>query len=88
MILSNGTNHFENNVYSFAELTGSDVLDPYGKDIECYRYVYALLATGMPMLIEKLHLREHAILPKKRGRRKKIENIAEENSTEMKDCII
>ena len=80
-----GVEDIENNVYSFAELTGSDVLDPYGKDIECYRYVYALLATGMPMLIEKLHLREHAILPKKRGRRKKIENNDETNSTEMKE---
>lgn len=80
-----GVEEIENNVYSFAELTGSDVLDPYGKDIDCYRYVYALLATGMPMLIEKLCLREYAVLPKKRGRRKKIENTAEENSTEMKE---
>ena len=80
-----GVEEIENNVYSFAELTGSDVLDPYGKDIDCYRYVYALLATGMPMLIEKLRLREYAVLPKKRGRRKKTENTAEENSTEMKE---
>ena len=47
----------ENNVYSFAEITGYEILDPYGKDIECYRYVYGLLSAGMAQLIEKLALR-------------------------------
>ena len=50
----------ENNVYSFAEITGYEILDPYGKDIDCYRYVYGLLAAGMPSLLEKLDLKNNA----------------------------
>lgn len=49
----------ENNVYSFAEITGYEILDPYGKDVDCYRYVFGLLAAGMPTLIEKLRLKEN-----------------------------
>ena len=30
------------------------MLDPYGKDIDCYRYVYELIAGGMSALFEKL----------------------------------
>ncbi len=54
----------ENNVYSFVDITGGGVLDPYGKDIDCYRYVYSLLATGISALIEKLDLPTHAYQPK------------------------
>ena len=71
----------ENNVYSFYELCGYEVIDPYGKDIDCYRYVYTLLSMGMDCLIERLQLRVHAYVPKtkaktstqpkKRGRPKK-----------------
>ena len=61
----------ENNVYSFAELVGYEIPDPYGKDIECYRYVFQQLARGMSALIEKLDLRSLATQPKKRGRPKK-----------------
>lgn len=50
----------ENNVYSFAELTGEEVLDPYGRGMDCYRYVYSLLEGGMSAIIEKLRLRENA----------------------------
>ena len=50
----------ENNVYSFAELTGEEVMDPYGKGIDCYRYVYSLLDGGMSALIAKLQLRDNA----------------------------
>ena len=49
-----GEENIENNVYCFSELTGYEVLDPYGKDLDCYRYVYELLAGGMSALIEKL----------------------------------
>lgn len=73
VLRKSGAEDIENNIYSFAELAGSEVLDPYGKDIDCYRYVYALLATGMPKLIEKLRLRDYAVAPKKRGRPKKKE---------------
>ena len=71
----------ENNVHSFYEITGYEVLDPYGKDVDCYRYVYTLLSTGIDRLIEKLDLKAHAYIPKtkktstgapkKRGRPKK-----------------
>ena len=61
---------FENNVFSFGEIAGYEVIDPYGKDLDCYRYVYELIKGGMSALIEKLQLREVAKMPKKRGRPK------------------
>lgn len=51
-----GAEEIENNVYSFAEISGYEVFDPYGKDIECYRYVFGLLDAGMSALVEKFHL--------------------------------
>ena len=35
-------------------MTGYEVLDPYGRDLDCYRYVYELIAGGMKALTEKL----------------------------------
>ena len=61
----------ENNVYSFAEITGNEIPDPYGRDIDAYRYVFGLIAKGMVLLIDKLGLRAVAKQPKKRGRPKK-----------------
>jgi protein-tyrosine-phosphatase len=49
-----GEEEIENNIYSFSELTGYEVLDPYGRDLDCYRYVYELIAGGMKALTEKL----------------------------------
>ncbi len=81
----------ENNVYSFHDITSYEVLDPYGRDIDCYRYVYGLLAAGIGEMIEKLNLRAHAYVPKtrakaptadgakKRGRPKKTPALEEEN---------
>ncbi len=60
----------ENNVYSFAEITGYEILDPYGKDIDCYRYVYGLLSAGMARLSEKLRLTENAWETKPRAPKK------------------
>ncbi len=60
----------ENNVYSFAELTGEEVIDPYGRGMDCYRYVYSLLDGGMSALIANLRLRENAA-PLKESTRKK-----------------
>ncbi len=62
----------ENNTYAFSELTGYEVSDPYGKDIECYRYVFNLLSSGMPMLVEKLNLRDHAYISKTKSKRRKL----------------
>ena len=49
-----GEEEIENNVYSFSELVGYQVMDPYGRDKECYQYVYQLIDGGMSLLIEKL----------------------------------
>ena len=49
-------------------------LTGYGRDIECYRYVYGLLEAGMSALIEKLELvpkKKTESVKKKRGRPKK-----------------
>ena len=54
VLRADGEEEIENNVYSFSELAGYQVLDPYGKDIDCYRYVYELIAGGMSALFEKL----------------------------------
>ena len=56
----------ENNVYSFRELVGYDVPDPYGMDIDVYRQVYALLEGGMYEIIEGLRLSSYALPPKPR----------------------
>jgi len=69
----------ENNVYSFAELTGYEVLDPYGKDMDCYRYVFGLLEAGMSALIEKLHLLEISEKAKK-SQERKVAKEAKENA--------
>lgn len=61
-----GAEDIENNVRSFAEITGYEILDPYGKDIECYRYVFGLIEAGMSALVEKLELAKYAQVPKPR----------------------
>ena len=49
-----GEEEIENNVYAFSELCGYEIMDPYGKDKDCYQYVFELIDGGMPALIEKL----------------------------------
>lgn len=78
VLRKSGEEEIENNVYSFAQLAGYEIPDPYGKDLDAYRYVYRLLEGGMCAIIEKLHLRANALPapPKKpstgkRGRPKK-----------------
>ena len=63
-----GEEEIANNVYSFAELCGYDIPDPYGREIDAYRYVFTMLEGGMSAIIEKLGLNAP---PKKRGRPKK-----------------
>ena len=65
-----GEENIENNVYSFAEISGYEVIDPYGKDVDCYRYVYQLLDDGVDALIEKFDLRALAYVPKPRQAKK------------------
>lgn len=73
-----GEEEIPNNVYAFPELCGYEIIDPYGRDIDCYRYVYELLSAAMPSLIEKLRLKEFARQPKPRAPRTKKESV---NST-------
>lgn len=64
-----GEEEIENNVYSFSELVGYEILDPYGREMACYHYVFELIAGGMSAIIEKLlpvGVREKYI-PKKRA---------------------
>ena len=49
-----GVENIENNVYSFSELTGYEVLDPFGRDMDCYGYVFELIYGGMGALTEKI----------------------------------
>ena len=49
-----GEEDIENNVYAFSELCGYEIIDPYGKDKDCYQYVFELIDGGMSALIEKL----------------------------------
>ena len=44
----------ENNVYSFVELTGYEIMDPYGRNLDCYRYVYQLMDSGKQAVLDKL----------------------------------
>ena len=64
-----GDEEISNNIYSFMEVGGYDVLDPYGRDLECYRYVFGLLTAGMKNLVERLRLAEFADKPKPRAPR-------------------
>ena len=49
-----GFAEIENNVYSFSELAGYEIPDPFGRDIDCYRLTYRKLAEGMSFVIRKL----------------------------------
>lgn len=60
----------ENNTYAFSEIAGYEIPDPYGRDIDCYRYVFDMLVSAMPRLAEKLNLRAHAYIPKTKSKKK------------------
>ena len=49
-----GEEEIENNIYSFSELVGYEIIDPYGRDIDCYRYVYELIVSSVPTIMDKL----------------------------------
>ncbi len=72
-----GIENIENNVYSFSDFTGYEVLDPYGKDLNCYHYVYELLEGGMSALMDKilpLEIRGEYKTPPRKPREKKIKS--------------
>lgn len=49
-----GEKDIENNVYSFSEIAGYQVIDPYGQGLDCYEYVFGLLDGGMDALVDKI----------------------------------
>ena len=51
-----GYAEIENNVYSFSDLAGYEIPDPFGKELDCYRLTYRKLSEGMPRVIERLLL--------------------------------
>lgn len=62
----------ENNVYSFSELCGYEIPDPYGKDTDEYRKTFSLINAAMPPLFEKFFTEKTEEKPKKkRGRPRK-----------------
>lgn len=63
-----GFAEIENNVYSFSELAGYEIPDPFGRDIDCYRLTYRKLAEGMSFVIRKLFPETE----KKRGRNERL----------------
>ena len=56
-----GEEKIENNVFSFKELVGYDVPDPYGYGEKEYRYVFQLLEQGMYEIIDNLRLENYAL---------------------------
>ncbi len=69
VLRKSGAEEIENNVYSFEELAGCNIPDPYGKDIDEYRRVFALLEGGMSALIDKLNLKAYALPPTPRKKK-------------------
>ena len=49
-----GLSEIENNVYSFSDIAGYEIPDPFGRDKECYRLTYTKIAGGMAAIIAKL----------------------------------
>ena len=79
-----GEDVIDNNVYSFSELVGYEVIDPYGKDIDCYRYVYELIADGVDTIMDKivpLALRDKFIEKPRKPRVSKIEGAVKKKKT-------
>lgn len=75
-----GEEDFDNNVYSFSELAGYEIIDPYGRDLDCYHYVFELLSGGMYALIDKLlpvGVRENYMEKPKKARKPRVNNKGE-----------
>ncbi len=70
-----GFSDIENNVFSFSDVAGYEIPDPFGKDLDCYRLTYQKIVGGMSALIEKLfpELREDATEVKAEAEKKETE---------------
>ncbi len=71
-----GFSEIENNVFSFSDIAGYEIPDPFGKDLDCYRLTYQKIVGGMSALIEKLfpELREGATEAKAEEEKKETES--------------
>ncbi len=58
-----GFAEIENNVYSFSELAGYEIPDPFGRELDFYRLTYRKIAGGMSALIAKLFPETTAAAP-------------------------
>ena len=72
----------QDKIHSFYTLVGYDVPDPFGRELDCYRFVFQKIADGMERICQKLQLVsmqktdendgvKQTAPPKKRGRPKK-----------------
>lgn len=79
-----GEEEIENNVWSFSELCGYEIPDPYGRDLDVYRETFQRINAAMPHLFEKFFPKkeESETVPpkKKRGRPKKADGAAKKPS--------
>ena len=48
------------NVVTMQELIGKEIFDPYGMDLEAYRFTLRTLLSGMPRIISALRLGEES----------------------------
>ena len=73
---ANGEREIENNVWSFSDICGYQIPDPYGRDLDAYRETFLKINQAMPPLFEKFFPekekeQEQKPAPKKRGRPRK-----------------
>ncbi len=79
-------------IHSFYSLVGYDVPDPFGRELDCYRFVFQKLSEGMGKIFQKLNilpvekptkttLEQKTPTPKKRGRPRKNPQISTDKGT-------
>lgn len=54
LLRKSGAAEIENNVYSFSDVAGYEIPDPFGRELDCYRFTYQKIEGGMSALIAKL----------------------------------
>jgi protein-tyrosine-phosphatase len=62
-----GRKRITDNVHCFSEFCGKEVPDPYGYGLEEYRYVFALMESGVYALMDKFLKKELKALLEKEG---------------------
>lgn len=77
-----GLSEIENNVYSFSDIAGYEIPDPFGRDKECYRLTYTKIAGGMAAIIAKLFPELSAVESAQAAEKEKQENPVREKERE------